>query len=117
MSSIECVAQYKQPEGLWMTKDDVTFYVEGRWVIFYRWAVKQGIGEKFLSECDFLWMPKYREAVRRKEAEEAKQMEQHDSWTEQLRQKQNAKRRERRIKNGITTPDNAVYPMEKGNLT
>ena len=111
MTQIECVAQYKKPTGFWMTKDNVTFYVDGHWVIFYRWAVKQGFGEKFLAEYDFLWMPKYREAVRRKEAEEAKRNEQHDSWMEQLRLKQNAKRRERRLRakeNGISTPENAV---------
>ena len=119
MTGIECVTEYK-PIGMWMIRNNVSFYVEGSWIIFYRWAVKQGFGEKFLSECDFLWLPKYHEAVRRKEEEETRKNERHDSWMEQLRLKQNDKKRKRRMKekeNGITHHDNAVSPMEMGNLT
>ena len=101
---------YKQPDGVWLCKDGVRFYAEGSWTILYKWACKKGQGEQFLKEMDFLWLPKYYEALRLKEEDEARRIEQHESWMEQLRLKQNAKRRERRMrmKNGISTPENAV---------
>ena len=99
-----------QPKPVKLTIGGVSFWKGGAFATFYRMFEFTGMLEEFLAEAKPYYWKEYQEALRLKQLDEDRKREMHESYTEQRRQKENAKRRDRRLekKNGISTTDNAV---------
>ena len=112
--NITCEAVRLEP--VMVTVDGVTFPLNDRLTLFYKFAEYADMAEAFLREMKPYYWKEYRAAVRLKEIEEERQRQIREQVAEQKRaiDKEKARLRRMRMKSGITTPDNAAQPMEKG---
>lgn len=112
--SITCEAVRLEP--VMVTVDGVTFPLNDKLTLFYKFAEYADMAEAFLREMKPYYWKEYRAAVRLKEIEEERQRNILKVVEEQRRAKDAEKARLRRLKkkSGITTPGNAAQPMEKG---
>ena len=99
-----------QPKPVRLTIGGVSFWKGGAFATFYRMFEYCGMLEEFLAEAKPYYWKEYQEALRLKQLEEDRKREMHESYTEQRRLKENAKRHDRSMKekNGISSPENAV---------
>ena len=113
MTEISVDYKYRPPKPILLTLNGVSFMIDGSLAIFYRWAQYMDMVDEWMTEFQPYYWPKYQDALRLKELHEQRKREQHESAAENLRLKQNAKKHARRLemKNGITTPDNAVKSL------
>ena len=108
-----------QPKPVKLTIGGVSFWKGGAFAVLYRMFEYDGMLDAFLAEAKPYYWKEYQEALRLKQRDEDRKREMHESYTEQRRQKENAKRRDRRLekKNGISTTDNAVSVNPQGIYT
>ena len=109
---ISVTYEYLPPKPMLLTIGDVTFPVSAAFSAFYNLFLKTGQLEEFLEEAKPYYWKNYQNALRLKQIDEDRKREMRESAAENLRIKQNAKRRERREKkNSVLGPENAVQPL------
>ena len=110
---IEVTFERREPAGMELTINGVTFWMNGSFALLYRMAEYAGYKDKFMDEMKPYYWPKYQAAAKVLEEREQRKREQRESVQENLRLKQNAKRYARRheIENGVFPQKNAVSSL------
>lgn len=111
---IECEPVRLEP--VMVTVDGVTFPLNDKLTLFYKFAEYADMVDAFLKEMKPYYWKEYRAAVRLKEIEAERQRKIQEQVAEQKRaiDKEKARLRRLRNKNGISTPENAVTNPVKG---
>lgn len=104
-------------EPVMVTVDGVTFPLNDKLTLFYKFAEYADMVDAFMREMKPYYWKEYRAAVRLKEIEEERQRQIREQVDEQKRaiDKEKARLRRLRNKNGISTPENAVTNPARGN--